>query len=105
MAARAIFAFAALALTAPPAARAQPLETMIDLGDLGGTASVAYGVSGDGLLVVGWARSEDGHNRAFRWTRTGGMEDLGDLGGDSSTAWGVSADGSASSERRTTGQP
>ena len=58
-AARAIFAFAALALTAPPAARAQPLETMIDLGDLGGTASVAYGVSGDGLLVVGPARSED----------------------------------------------
>jgi len=59
------------------------------LGTLGGGESLAYGVSANGSVVVGWS---DG--RAFRWTAAGGMQDLGTLGGDKSAAFGVSADGS-----------
>jgi probable HAF family extracellular repeat protein len=66
---------------------------MEDLGTLGGDESVAYGVSADGAVVVGWARNAAGRSRAFRWTASDGMEDLGTLGGDESVAYGVSADG------------
>jgi probable HAF family extracellular repeat protein len=44
---------------------------MQDLGTLGGYHSLAYGVSADGAVVVGFS---DG--RPFRWTASGGMEDL-----------------------------
>jgi probable HAF family extracellular repeat protein len=66
---------------------------MQDLGTLGGDCSVAYGVSADGSVVVGWACNAAGQDRAFRWTASGGMQDLGTLGGDYSAAYGVSADG------------
>lgn len=72
---------------------------MINLGvlplPLGGSASVAYGVSGDGSIVVGSCSGESG-TYAFRWTDESGMVSLGDLpGGDPlSTATAISADGS-----------
>jgi probable HAF family extracellular repeat protein len=67
---------------------------MQDLGTLGGSGSVARGVSADGSVVVGWAWNAAGQVHAFRWTAARGMQDLGTLGGDWSEATGVSADGS-----------
>jgi probable HAF family extracellular repeat protein len=67
------------------------------LGDLDGGSfySYAYGVSGDGSVVVGNSARE-GSNKAFRWTQAGGMVSLGDLsyGAYSSSASGASSDGS-----------
>lgn len=57
--------------------------------------SYAYGVSGDGTIVVG--RSDDtGGLHSFQWTSSGGMVGLGDLSGppESSEATAVSNDGS-----------
>jgi probable HAF family extracellular repeat protein len=67
---------------------------MQDLGTLGGDESVAYGVSANGSVVVGWAYNAAGQYRAFRWTASGGMQDLGTLGSSGSEAHGVSAGGS-----------
>ncbi len=67
------------------------------LGDLpgGSFSSKAYGVSADGLIVVGMGTSASG-TEAFRWTSGGGMVGLGDLSGGSffSEAYDTSADGS-----------
>ncbi|MAT68012.1 MAG: HAF repeat/PEP-CTERM domain-containing protein [Planctomycetaceae bacterium] len=75
---------------------------MVGLGDLPGEASglfsfvgsYAYGVSADGLTIVGRGFSDSGYE-AFAWTADGGMTGLGDLpgGGFSSEARAVSADG------------
>ena len=58
--------------------------------------SIAYAVSADGSVVVGWAYSQyyrDQVVRAFRW-QNGVMQDLGTLpGGSYSMAYGVSANG------------
>ena len=52
-------------------------QQFTDLGTLpGGTASTAFGISGDGTVVVGRSGSTIG-NLGFRWTSTGGMADLG----------------------------
>ncbi len=40
----------------------------------------ARGVSGDGTVIVGYARDEEGVNEAFRWTAETGMVSLGSLG-------------------------
>jgi probable HAF family extracellular repeat protein len=67
---------------------------MQDLGTLGGSWSVATGISADGSVVVGAAWNAPWQFHAFRWTASGGMQDLGTLGGDWSGAEAVSADGS-----------
>jgi len=54
--------------------------TLTWLGTLGDDDQTLI-ISADGSVVVGWAESADGHQRAFRWTADGGMEDLGTLGG------------------------
>ncbi len=72
-----------------------PNSGMVDLGTLGGPQSVAWDVSADGSVVVGWSEDASGKNRAFRWTAATGMVALGTLpGGGESMAFGVSADGS-----------
>lgn len=64
----------------------------------GGTSveSVAYGVSADGSVIVGFAgRPGGGGYMAFRWTESTGMEGLGDVPGFtySGAAEGISANG------------
>jgi len=70
--------FVTLSLALPACALAQPSFT--PLGDLPGGAveSFAYGVSGDGQLVVGRSRTAAGIE-PFRWTRATGMVSLGTL--------------------------
>jgi probable HAF family extracellular repeat protein len=68
--------------------------TLTWLGTLGGSASVAYGVSDDGLVVTGYSRNTLNENIAFRWTAVTGMQNLGTLGGNRSEATGISSDGS-----------
>jgi probable HAF family extracellular repeat protein len=76
-------------------------EGMVGLGDLPENpfASTAYGISGDGLVVVG-AGNAVGNDElpgdAVRWTKEFGIEALGELPGgtQNSIARGVSADGS-----------
>jgi len=61
-----------------------PVGGMVSLGVLnGGTMSQAYGVTGDGTMVVGVAGDGAASNasRAFRWTQETGMVSLGVLNG------------------------
>jgi len=76
--------------TALAAATFYPLG-MLDQGD----QSVAYGLSGDGHVVVGFSHHAQGWE-AFRWTAQQGMIRLGELPGGSfySEASDVSFDGS-----------
>jgi uncharacterized membrane protein len=67
------------------------------LGDLPGGeyGSYAYGVSGDGETVVGYARST-GRDEAIIWSELGGLQKIGGTPDNLSTiAWSVSDDGSA----------
>ncbi|MCB1101735.1 MAG: hypothetical protein KDL10_05200, partial [Kiritimatiellae bacterium] len=69
--------------------------TFTPLGDLpgGGTNSAAYGVSADGMVVVGSSASAAGVS-PFKWTDGGGLIALPILpGGTSATAYAVSSDG------------
>ena len=54
--------------------------TIIDLGTLGGTLSVAYGINPDGVIAGAAAPPEDFFLHAFVW-RDGTMSDLGTLRG------------------------
>jgi len=56
------------------------------------SSSIAYDVSSDGAIVVGYDTS-GGSPEAFRWTQENGMVGLGDLAGgvDFSVAYGVSS--------------
>jgi probable HAF family extracellular repeat protein len=65
---------------------------MVDLGALGGSASVAYGVNDNGE-VVGEAQLASGPSHAFSWTQAGGMVDLETLGGLYSAAYAVNDNG------------
>jgi probable HAF family extracellular repeat protein len=78
-------------------------DGMTLLGDFAGGRfySAAYGVSHNGSVVVGHGSVStigfgDNGNRAFRWTRDGGMVDLGVVAGryPATGAFGISADGS-----------
>jgi len=76
------FVVAAVAVQALTASKpAHGGATFIALDDLGGNdpwgfMSRAYGVSGDGLTVVGDAIAPDGRREAFRWTAATGMQSL-----------------------------
>jgi probable HAF family extracellular repeat protein len=72
---------------------------MTGLGDLGGSlpfpVSEAYGISADGLIIVGGARNAVDRDEAFRCNEIGGMEGLGILPiQDFNAAADASADGS-----------
>ena len=84
------FGASLLALGAAPAA-ADTFEGLAALPGYTGTGR-AFGISGDGGIVVGYADQPSLHPEAFRWTVTGGMASLG-LPGDSK-ANGISSDGS-----------
>jgi probable HAF family extracellular repeat protein len=66
-------------------------DTFTGLSDLGGSFSLAYGVSANGSVVVGVSNLAGGAQRAFRWD--GAMTNLGTLGGTYSEALGISGDG------------
>ena len=68
-------------------------QTLTWLGTLGGNYSLGLGVSADGSVVVGYARTDTFTDRAFRWTANDGMQALVP-GFDWSYAMGISADGS-----------
>jgi probable HAF family extracellular repeat protein len=70
-------------------------SSLVDLGTLR-INSLAYGVSGDGSVVVGTNYDTlITNSSAFKYTQSGGMVDLGTLAGDNySYANGISADGS-----------
>jgi len=61
--------------------------TVTDLGTLGGTFGVAYGINNAGK-VGGGATLVNGDQHSFLWTQSGGMQDLGTLGGPNSAAGG-----------------
>jgi len=62
-----------------------PHYRVIDLGTLGGTTGLAYGINNAGL-VDGVSTVPDGNQHAFLWHR-GHMTDLGTLGGPNSIAY------------------
>ncbi len=82
-----------VALVAPAELAAQeqnpvPVHyTVTDLGTLGGTFGVAYGINNVGR-VGGGATLANGNQHSFLWTQSGGMQDLGTLGGPNSAAGG-----------------
>lgn len=68
---------------------------MVDLGDLGGGQSIAYGINASGQ-IVGTSSTASFASHAFRTTDDGLIDaasDLGTLGGLSSTAYRINASG------------
>jgi len=71
-----------LASGSGPAATANPpapTYTIIDLGTLGGSSSIARSINARGQ-VVGESDTAAGLQRAFLWEAGTGMQDLGTLG-------------------------
>lgn len=69
----------------------QAVYTVVDLGGLGGSASVPWGINAGGM-VVGQSRTSNGSDHPFLWSSGGGMVDLGTLGGPSGLARAVTDD-------------
>ena len=63
---------------------------MTDLGTLGGSVSVAYGINNGGQ-IVGESKIASGAFHAVLW-ENGTMTDLGTLGGPNSVAFGINGD-------------
>ena len=61
---------------------------MVDLGTLGGSTSVASGISINGY-ICGWSQNSNGQVRPFVWDPSSGMVDCGTLGGTWGLAMGV----------------
>ena len=100
-----------VALVGPGAqpAAASGTYTITDLGTLGGTSSVAYGINAAGQVVGGaytapqaveGAELFGGLFHAFLW-QNGAMADLGTLGGASSSATAINAAGQVVGESTT----
>ena len=91
-----------LAVAGVTAATNSRAASFTPLGDLpgGGVFGAAYGVSADGVVVVGESQGASG-TEAIRWTLGSGLVGLGDLagGGTLSFATGVSDDGSTADRR------
>ena len=76
-------------------------NAMTDLGTLGGTSSLALGVSPNGDYIVGYSTTVENQTHAFLWTSGGTngvsgnaqMQDLGTLGGAISYATATNAAG------------
>ncbi len=71
----------------------RPLGGIPNGKSMDGTLSSAWGINGDGSVIVGLAWHSSGKSRAFRWDTQNGMVDLGSLQAQSSRANAVSADG------------
>jgi probable HAF family extracellular repeat protein len=69
-------------------------QSMNDLGTLGGTTSIAYGVSADGKVIVGYSWLSGGSSNTAMKYANGTLTNLGTMGGPTSHAWAASADGS-----------
>ncbi len=68
------------------------------LGTFGGDYSIAWSINDQGQ-VAGSADLTDGDGRAFRWTRSGGMQDLGTLAGTTwSAAFAINRSGQVTGE-------
>lgn len=79
-------------LTLARCASAAPEYTIIDLGTLGGTSSVAAGINDLGQVVGYSYTNGDADQHAFIYSN-GVMTDLGTLGGDNSQATAINASG------------
>jgi probable HAF family extracellular repeat protein len=76
-----------------PAAPQTGAYAVTDLGTLGGTYSIAYGVNNRGQ-VTGWSYTAGGASHAFLWQPGAtAMTDLGLLGGTSSAAYAINQGG------------
>jgi len=89
---------AILALCCSPLAAGKPAKFQPLGQHPGGSWSVAYAVSQDGQVVVGYGFNAEGPREAFRWTKRDGIVGLGflnpNIGNRYSLAMDVSADGS-----------
>lgn len=77
-----------------------PRYEVVDLGTLGGSYSVAYGINDSGQ-VVGESETAAGQLHAFVWDEGVGMVDLGTLGGSASSAYAINNAGRVVGSART----
>ncbi len=69
---------------------------LLDLGKLPGYQSaLAKGINASGTIVGYVLSAGFASSRAFRWTRTGGMQPLADLGGTGGIALSINSSGTA----------